>query len=89
MTLKANIALNHRLDVILYMIKANREVTCRELLDELVVDLTPCKLNILLKSLVVNGLATMRGEKRKTHYYILNVEFVDRVKQSFELRQKQ
>ena len=87
MTLKANISLNNRMDVILYMISVNREVTCRELLDKNIVDLTPSKLTVLLKSLVANGLATIRGENKKTHYYMLNNEFVQRVKQSLQLRE--
>lgn len=84
--LKAGVGLKNRINVILYMNGVNREVTCSELLDELVVDLSQSKLNRLLKGLVVDGFATMRGTSKQTHYYTLKNEVVEQIKQSLEAR---
>lgn len=86
--LEAKIALKNRINVILYMNRVNREVTCAELLDELVVDMSVSKLNHLLKRLVADGFATMRGVTRQTHYYTLKNEIVEQIAQSVESRSK-
>ena len=83
---KENNALQNRLNVILYMCSVNREVTCSELLDELVVDMSPSRLNVLLKGLVKKGFVTMRGVTRQTHYYTLKDEVVQQIAQSLEAR---
>lgn len=84
--LEPKIALKNRLNVILYMNSVNREVTCSELLDELIVDLSTSKLNHLLKRLVIDGFVTMRGVTRQTHYYTLKSEVAEQIAQSIEAR---
>ena len=86
--LRAGVGLKNRINVILYMNSVNREVTCSELLDELVVDLSQSKLNQLLKGLVADGFASMRGTRRQTHYYTLNNEVVEQIQHSLEARNK-
>lgn len=82
----SNNALKNRLDVMLYMVSVNREVTCTELLDELVVELSVSKLNHLLKRLVATGFVTMRGTSRQTHYYTIKNEVVEQMQYSLQAR---